>query len=163
GVSDEDVDSVHREPVAGAHRRPHGAEPAPLVAESGEDLRPRHRNAFPHLARPKFAQDGDRSPDVIRVAVCERDGVEPPHAGGATRYASIGAACASSAERTRPSAPRCATYPTSAAPRADTSAAGTTAMPATCAMPISGIARKFNARPANVTRENASAPTGKSI
>ena len=35
-------------------------------------------------------------------------------------------------------------------------------MPAICATPIRGIARKLRPRPANVTRENASAPTGNS-
>ena len=43
---------------------------------------------------------------------------------------------------------------TPATASATTSASGTTAMPAICATAISGIARKFSARPAKVTREN---------
>src|SRR6185436_2825267 len=83
--------------------------------------------------------------------------------GGATRQASTGTYVTRSAERTRPAAPTWATQPIGDASALDTSAAGTTAMPATCATAISGIAQKFSASPATVTRENASAPTGNNI
>src|SRR5712691_11588428 len=53
--------------------------------------------------------------------------------------------------------------PGTCARRAETSATGTIAMPAISATPINGMARKFNTSPANVTRENTSALTGKSI
>src|SRR5438046_8545640 len=89
--------------------------------------------------------------------------VTTSHDGGATRYVSAGTHWTRSADRTRPAAPRCATHPVASASRVDTIAAGTTAIPAICATPINGIARKFSARPANVTRENASAPTGNSM
>ena len=48
-----------------------------------------------------------------------------------------------------------------AAASRDTSASGTTTIPAICATPISGMARKFSASPAKVTREKVSAPIGK--
>ena len=83
--------------------------------------------------------------------------------GGATRNATAGASRTRSADRTRPSAPICAIQPVAAAAVCDTSAIGTTAMPAICATAIIGIARKLSARPAKVTRENTRAPTGKSI
>ena len=63
---------------------------------------------------------------------------------------------------TRPAAPRCATHPIAAATRAEINAAGTTAIPAICATPISGMARKLRPSPANVTRENTNAPIGNS-
>ena len=68
-----------------------------------------------------------------------------------------------SADHTRPAAPTCANHPARAATGDDASASGTTAIPASCATPISGIARKFKPSPANVTRENSVAPTGNSI
>src|SRR3989338_3300005 len=46
---------------------------------------------------------------------------------------------------------------------AKTIAAGTSAIPAIWAMPISGIARKLSPSPAHVTREKTVAPIGKSI
>ena len=50
----------------------------------------------------------------------------------------------------------------SARERRRDSAAGTTRHAAICATAINGIARKFSASPANVTREKTSAPTGNS-
>src|SRR5690349_14145961 len=82
--------------------------------------------------------------------------------GGATRNVSAGAHRTSSADRTSPSAPRYATNPATSASRHQTSLSGTTAIPATCATAMSGMARKFSTRPAKVTREKNSAPTGKS-
>src|SRR5689334_24983143 len=86
-----------------------------------------------------------------------------PIAGGATRYATAGANRTSRADHTRPAAPTYATHPAAAASRADRSASGTTHIPAICATAISGIAKKFNASPANVTRENTYALTGNNI
>src|SRR4249919_2572704 len=84
------------------------------------------------------------------------------HDGGATRYVTAGAKRTRSADHTRPAAPTCATQPATRAIGRETIASGTTAMPATCAMAIRGIARKLSPRPAKVMRENVSAPIGKS-
>src|SRR2546422_1277565 len=80
--------------------------------------------------------------------------------GGATRYVSTDAKRTSSADHTRPAAPACASQPAPAASVVETIAIGTSAIPATCARPISGIARKFSPSPAKVTRENTAAPIG---
>src|SRR5919197_1953136 len=85
------------------------------------------------------------------------------HEGAATRQASAGTKPTSAADRTRPAAPACAIQPIAAARWVEIADAGTTAIPAICAMLISGMARKFSASPANVTRENSSAPIGSSI
>ncbi len=61
---------------------------------------------------------------------------------------------------TSPSAPACATHPQAAASRVEMSAVGTTTIPAIWATPMSGIARKLSARPANVMREKTIAPIG---
>src|SRR5580765_4091010 len=85
------------------------------------------------------------------------------HDGGATRNAAAGTHSTRLADRTSPAAPRWARKPGRRPRGADNSPTGTTTMPAICASAISGIARKLSARPANVTREKSSAPTGNSI
>src|SRR3989442_15459193 len=80
--------------------------------------------------------------------------------GGATRYVSTGVKRTNSADHTRPAAPACASQPAPAASVVETIAIGTSTIPATCASPISGIARKFSPSPAKVTRENTTAPIG---
>ncbi len=66
------------------------------------------------------------------------------HDGGATRYVTAGAKRTRSADHTRPAAPTCATHPATAAIDRETIASGTTAIPATCATAIRGIARKLS-------------------
>src|SRR3954451_10519884 len=72
----------------------------------------------------------------------------------------MGAKRTSPADHTSPAAPIWAIQPAAAAAMVDTDHSGTTAIPAICATPINGIARKLSPRPAKVIREKIHAPIG---
>src|SRR5688500_5697428 len=66
----------------------------------------------------------------------------------------------SPADRTRFEEARWAAKPLAAASDGRADAAARVSIAAACVTVINGMARKFNARPANVIRENSTAPAG---
>ena len=83
-----DLDAVDRRARSPRRRSPSARRRACAASRSARQrLEARHRNAFPHLARPELAQDRRGAADVIGIAVRQREVVEPAEPGVAERPA----------------------------------------------------------------------------